>query len=244
MIDQLITLGTPHLGAPMALGPISKTLELVKGLDGEIFLWLLSEIFGQIPSPETVANLTTIIDDVVNSPGVPSTNPGPGVSTYQLLPNYGFINTSGKNELPIYPYTTANLPQDLINLLNATGLQQSNLNAAVNFFGKLSYTTNPNPTIAYQCIYGVVEIGHFSPDPDLKLITNTTTGYIYNGSKLAPVRPIGGGDLVVPWTSASFTGNTSITEAQRIKVWGADHITMPSNPKIWSVVNGLLGFPT
>ncbi|MFI5030551.1 MAG: lipase family alpha/beta hydrolase [Reyranellales bacterium] len=242
MIDQLITLGTPHLGAPMALGPIAKTLELVKGLDGEIFVWLLSEIFSTVPSPETVANLTTIIDDVVNSPGVPATNPGPGVSTYQLLPNYAFINAGGKNELPIYPYDTSNLPQGLITLLNAAGLQQSDLNATIGFFNALSYTTNPNPKIAYQCIYGVVDLTHLSPAPDLKLLTQTTTGYTYNGSKLAPVRPIGGGDLVVPWTSASFTGNPSIPDAQRIKVWGADHITMPSNPNIWSVVNGLINF--
>src|SRR3569833_1798036 len=104
MIDQLITLRTPHLSAPMALGPISRTLELVKGLDGEIFLWLLANNFGKIPSTDTVPNLTTIIDDVVNSPGIPATSPGPGVSTYQLLPNYGFIDAGGKNPLPIWPY--------------------------------------------------------------------------------------------------------------------------------------------
>ena len=71
---------------------------------------------------------------------------------------------------------------------------------------------------------------------------DTTIGYAYSGSKLTPVRKAGEGDLVVPAYSAMFTGNTSITAAQRILVPGADHITMPSNPKIWAQVNNLLNF--
>jgi pimeloyl-ACP methyl ester carboxylesterase len=230
MIDQLITLGTPHLGAPMALGPISRTLELVSGMD-DVFLAFLSVIWPSL-SPAGIKNLTDIIDNVVNS------NPW-GVSTYELLPNYAFIDAGGN--LPIYPYN--NLPPDLIDLLNKAGLVQANLNTAIAFFNALSYGTNPNPKILYQCIYGVVDLLHRSPELKLALLDKTTTGYTFTApSTLTAVRTVGGGDLVVPATSAMFTGNKSVPAAQQHKVLGADHLTMPSNPNIWSVVNGLL-FP-
>jgi hypothetical protein len=236
MIDQLITLGTPHLGAPMALAPISKTLSLGKGLEGEVLALFLSEIL--TGTPETFANLFAIIDGVVNSSGG-AVQPGAGVSTYQLLPNGSFIDASGK-EYPIYPY--ANLPAGLQALLNSAGLQQPSLNAAAAMFNALSYAKNPTSSITYQCIYGVVDLLHRSPSLKLKLLDRTTTGYTYDGSKLSAVRPVGGGDLVVPKESAMFVGNSSVTAAQQHEVLGADHMTMPANINIQNVVNGLLKF--
>lgn len=233
MVDQLITLGTPHLGAPMALAPISKTLEIVKGLGDEVFFYVLEQIIGS-PSPKAIKNLTDIIDAVVNAPAW-------GASTYELLPPTPFIKLGG-NAYPIYPYQ--NLPPDLQQLLNGTGLQQANLNDAIAFFGALNYTTNPNPKITYQCIYGVVGMDPKYWSANLPLVFNTTTGYTYtqNPSKLTAVRTDGGGDLIVPKDSAMFVGNTSITPQQRHEVKGADHIYMPSNPDVQKVVNTLLDF--
>jgi pimeloyl-ACP methyl ester carboxylesterase len=238
MIDQLITLGTPHLGAPMALAPISQTLEIVKGLDGEIFFYILEDILGT-PSPETITNLTAIIDGVVNGPG------GSGVSTYQLLPPHAFIEAGGKN-CPIHPYQSPNLPAKLITLLNSKGLQMSDLNAAIDFFKALKYDANPNPSILYQCIYGVVGADPKYWSANLPGVFKTTTGYTYTDvlleSKLTADRTDGGGDLVVPKDSARFDGNKSIPDSQRYEVPGADHIYMPSNVNIQNQVNALLKF--
>jgi pimeloyl-ACP methyl ester carboxylesterase len=248
MVDQLITLGTPHLGAPMALAPIAHTLDLVRDFGEKFLLDFLAEFTSKIPSAATIKTLTEIIDDVVNS------NPW-GVSTYQLLPPNltasttpavvdftAFIKDLTNNTpYPIYPF--GKLPPHLQTLLCGTGmLPEKNLKPAVDFFTALNYTTNPNANIAYNCLYGIVADKDGYRSAKLPLAFKTTTAFDFtDGSPptLEPVRTDGGGDLVVPVESAMFTGNSSV---KTFPVPGADHIYMPSNPDIQTQVNALINF--
>ena len=231
MIDQLITLGTPHLGAPLALGPISHTFTIdVHGqASGNIFLKAFTAILGDVE--QFVADhAIDMVQNVVNS------NPM-GVSTYQLLPTVPFIQSGGTN-YPVYPF--GSLPSGLQGLLKDTDINQENLTAATTFFGQLDYT-GAKQTIPYQCLYGIVSTS-FPPYGQENMFT-TVTGYTYTPGKdpLVEVQTNGGGDLVVPITSATFTGNTSPL-IKTYPIDGADHMTMPNNPAIQSQVNTLLNF--
>jgi pimeloyl-ACP methyl ester carboxylesterase len=233
-IDQLITLGTPHLGAPLALGPISRTfkIDLSGQGSGNAFISLLHDVLDVLAQP-AVDNVVKMVDTVVNS------NPM-GISTYQLLPPSftPFISSGGTD----YSIFANNLPAGLVGLLKDAGMLQTNLTCASNLFNVLNYTGTP-ANIAYNCLYGIVGTGNTANDPTLASQIYTTTGYTYTpGAKDGPLQPVetdNGGDLVVPQTSAMFTGNSSV---KTYPVSGADHISMPSNPKIQSVVNGLLNF--
>ena len=249
-VDKLITLGTPHLGAPLALAPISHTLDFKIGGSGDVFVELLNDLMGGATQAE-LDNMVAIIDAVVNS------NPW-GVSTYQLMPPNliasankevaaytAFIDdTSVGTSYPVYPF--ANLPQALQGLLTGTGmLPTTNLQQAINLFNSLSYTTNPNPNITYECLFGVVEDKDgYRPPLLLRPLYDTCTGFTYAQSPtptLTPVWTPGGGDLIVPIDSAQFLGNTSPSVIPH-EVPGADHLTMPSNPAIQKMVNALINF--
>ncbi|MBN9087621.1 MAG: alpha/beta hydrolase [Reyranella sp.] len=233
-IDQLITLGTPHLGAPLALGPISHTLDInLSGQgSGNAFIALLHDVLDVLEQP-AVDNVIKMVDMVVNS------NPM-GISTYQLLPPgfTPFISSDGTD----YSIFANNLPAGLVGLLKDAGMLQTNLTCAGNLFNVLNYTGTP-ANIAYNCLYGIVGTGNTAYDPSLAGQIYTTTGYSYTpgamGGPLQPVETDNGGDLVVPKVSAMFTGNSSVTTYE---VPGADHISMPSNPAIQTKVNALLNF--
>lgn len=248
-IDQLITLGTPHLGAPLALAPISNTLQYSSSgnANANFFakVWE-DDIVG--PITDIIAgNVIAMIDAVVNSsPGANQT--GMGVSTYQLLPpNLGttftnFIAVQGDGNYDGAYSVFATLPQTLQTLLTNEGENTPNLNAAATFFGTLKYTAKPS--VPYNCLYGIVDSTHPSADPKLAKMFTTTTGFTYNPTQSPPLATVdtdGGGDLVVPYVSAMFTGNSS-DNVKTYKVMGADHITMPANPDIQKKVKELLGF--
>ncbi|MDG5496739.1 alpha/beta hydrolase [Niveispirillum sp. BGYR6] len=241
MIDQLITLGTPHLGAPMALAPISNTMST--SVAGDDSLNPFIQIFD-----DWLAGLEQIAADNVLAMFHAFVNGSMGVSTYQLLPPNlssdtlsNFITYSGPKvtteSYPIYPF--ANLPTPVQKRLNNTNFNSTNLAAAEKLFSNLNYTSAP--PVPYHCIYGVVS----TTEPSATTAaTGTITGFTAAPGELfdtvlTPVWTDGGGDTIVPIYSAMFSTNSNVTT---YGVNGADHIHMPSNAGVQSQVNALLGF--
>ncbi|MBB6252028.1 lipase family alpha/beta hydrolase [Nitrospirillum iridis] len=247
LVDQLITLGTPHLGAPLALAPMTSTMKINVAGKGNSN-WFIKELDDLLVDPlkqAAVDNVLAMIHDVVNRPA--------GASTYQLLPPalltqstdatvqaYASFIKDTKTDKSFNIDPTDSLPTDLNALLQQQNFSAANLQLADTFFKHLSYTANPNPAIPYNCIYGVVSTQ--TPSAAISQ-TTTTTGFTYTPSASEPLVTVdtdGGGDTVVPIPSAMFAGNSSV---QTFEVPGADHLSMASNPDIWAAVLPLLGLP-
>lgn len=130
-IRGLITLGTPHLGAPMALSAIlGKFLPFQEAL---------------IP-----ADLATVVRNFVNfqSPDGPAFN-----STYELLPPA----QAGTN-LPGFVAVRPGVARKSIFDLQSSvpGSSAANFAGAQAFFGTLTYTGNPAGLPPYYCAYGTL----------------------------------------------------------------------------------------
>ncbi len=249
-IDQLITLGTPHLGAPLAMAPISETMTVTVGGKGNanFFLKLWGDALG-ILKQDAVDNVIKMIELVINDghdKGKDGTQ-GMGVSTYQLLPPPNVATNTADASLIDFitdvvagkTYNVGNMPAAVLKLI--PDLNQANLAGAENYFSKLNYTANPIP---YNCIYGVVNAQNPSLDPSLQGVLTTTTGFSYDSGNntFLSVDTVGGGDLVVPIASAMFASNTS-SSVTTFEVLGCDHITMPGNQLVQNKVRAWLNFP-
>jgi pimeloyl-ACP methyl ester carboxylesterase len=124
-IAGLITLGTPHLGAPLAL----------------------EGIMGTLPVPPQDASIETIIPEFINNPAFDS--------SYELLPpnqttlalQTAFL-TDGSNTYSIFD---PNLPQEITEAI--TGLSQSSLSEASAFFNQLNYAGS-STLPPYFCVAG------------------------------------------------------------------------------------------
>jgi pimeloyl-ACP methyl ester carboxylesterase len=123
-IRRLITLGTPHFGAPLALDAIVDDV---------------SAVFAAIGAPDA-PKMDIVIWKFVNSNFD---------STYELLPPPGnsFVNDGGTSK-SIFPFS--GLSSGLQSSLRSEDFSTSNAAAATTFFSTLSYSGSPS----YFCIYG------------------------------------------------------------------------------------------
>jgi len=232
-ITALITLGTPHLGAPLAFQAINGMLDL------RTYLGALS--IHNVP-----LNLAEFSKTVYYF-----TDNGYGGSTYQLLPpppasimpanvqsDVKFISdTVGGGS---YGLLGSILPTNLANALQSAVVSgtwpnvSADCSTAAALLGQLAAAAYPNPLSnlpPYYCVYGI------------STAYPTSVGISYDSSK--PGSPwfsndqSGGGDQIVPAWSAMFTGRTiaGVYEAS-----GANHLQLPGDAGVIAQVATWLGF--
>jgi pimeloyl-ACP methyl ester carboxylesterase len=200
-IKGLITLGTPHLGAPMALNAI-------------IGDWT---DFNPSPSDAMRTLVHAFVDD------------GTSDSTYELLPppSQGFLTVGGSS----YSIFDAGLPSALQQLLITDGLSTGTLSEALTFLQSLNYQGTP-ALPPYYCVYG-----SFASDTSNQNLT--CQSFTYTDGQLTEV-PTHDGDLIVPASSAMFSGRTTplagLYEAPN--VW---HGQLPHDPGVLQQVAQWMG---
>ncbi|MEO1023168.1 MAG: hypothetical protein AAFW89_11555 [Bacteroidota bacterium] len=176
-IKGLITMGTPHLGAPLAL-------DAMLGQD-------LSEV-----SSLMTGNFATVVHDFVNDDY--------SDSTYELLPpdlqglsETQFISANG-NSYSMFD----GLPSDVINILNEDGFNWGNLKKAQAFFDTLIYNEPPAWLPDYYCIYGITS----AAVPKIPDNASTCESFTLTEDKLVDNWVEESGDHIVPKWSAVFEG--------------------------------------
>lgn len=211
-IKGLITLGTPHLGAPMAVDAISGGLTI-----------LLNYIKLFMPDIHVPDNFGQMAQDFVNSQYCPSayellpppSNVSPATSHTQFIkasligPSYNIFDLSsnggGKN---IYAWLTGK------------GMSMANLQNARNFMTALNYTgavqASQAALPAYYCIYGA--------GCNVTGLPVTCDSLLWSGFGL--VDTPGDGDLIVPTWSAQFSGRNV---AGLSAAPGVNHLQLPGN---------------
>ncbi|MGB8842678.1 MAG: alpha/beta hydrolase, partial [Aliidongia sp.] len=143
-IDQLITLGTPHLGAAETLSPISNTQ--INRAESAPFPMM------ELPDGDELDKTLPINEEFMHR----FVNGPLGTSTYQLnppwtLPNAGKFIKFGTNFYPLMPLDR--LPPGLQNLLKSANINKKNLTSATNLFNILDYARTGTPSIQYNCLY-------------------------------------------------------------------------------------------
>ncbi len=253
-IQGLVTLGTPHLGAPLALSAITNswpdtgdgssvaTRRRPRARPYPLGNWPDS---GERAGPRQTdmsfdQKLDTVIQYVVNS--------SMGISSYELLPtavssdaavpNQNFVTYLGST------YSMADLPSAVTDALASLNFNAGNESASVTFFKSLTYTGKT--PVPYTCIYGVVTDAD-GDGQDLETVTSFSVTETDNVFSFTPVEVDGGGDTVVPIFSASFgaaggTSTFSYPSVTAVEVSNVTHLEMPENTDIQAAVNNALGF--
>lgn len=232
-ISALVTLGTPHLGAPLAFQAINGMLDLRKYL-------------GSLKIHGIPINLAEFSKTVYYF-----TDNGYGGSTYQLLPppSASTMPANVQSDVKFISDTVGGgsygllgsiLPTNLANafqnsLVQGTGPNVSaDCSTAGTLLGQLAAAAYPTPSSSlppYYCVYGI------------STAYPTSVGINYNSQKSdnpwSSNDQSGGGDQIVPAWSAMFTGRTiaGVYEAS-----GANHLQLPSDSGVITQVATWLGF--
>ncbi len=225
-IKSLITLGTPHYGAPLALCAIRG-----KALSKYLSTQTSESLLERLASYKVFDDFAQM---VVTTPADPGTNDGPnGVSSFELLPPDSrefIVYTEGTpiTSYSIFDYNNidgkdADLPTDLFDELN--NLSLVNLNDAQSFWNSLADTEK----LTYYCIYG-------------RGIHPTCIGFDYSQAKgLVDVESqsvelnkntnaIADGDGIVPILSACY--NYSPQDTAHTAGFISTHDALPTNPDV------------
>jgi|GEM_PF-3221574 len=223
-VQALITLGTPHLGAPEALAGIMGTLP---GFTGEI------DTTEVIFTPQAIDTLAVNFVDSRYSD-----------STFELLPPNVAVSPSSVTQFITdngQSYSIFDAPGEVTKTIQtsilANGLPgfvntyTNNLNAASSFFGTLDYTGARTAT-PYYCVYGTNAPPLTPGSP-----SGTCVGYNYASGTLTQVRAPDGDD-VVPALSAQFVSRTvaGVYEAS-----GVNHFGLPTDPGVQAQVASWMG---
>jgi pimeloyl-ACP methyl ester carboxylesterase len=225
-IKALITLGTPHLGAPLAV-------EAITGALGRI----LAAIKLIMPLINIPPNYGAMIQAFVNSQYCPS--------AYELLPppssvspatnRTQFIKTLLASSYNIFDLSPSGDGKNILQWLVSKGLNQSNLANAKDFLTSLNYTGSVQPSQAalpaYYCVYGSGFNAGGVPVTCNSLLWTVlpTPGLTYIG---------GDGDLIVPTWSAQFSGRTV---AGSYDAAGVNHLQMPGDQSVLQEVAQWMG---
>lgn len=221
-VEALITLGTPHLGAPLALDPITG-----------------GPVIPSIPD--------AVIDSLANNAEFPSTYellPPPGKPEFAadgVTRTGGFVfdESAGGAVVDIYPDQGRFSEMLVDGAPQGFGASKPNLLAAQSFTTGLTGT--PPEGVRYYAAYGLantVKLGKRSL-PGTVTSYDWTPGAVAAGSinavrtDYAPLDGDGvptnvwtGGDGIVPVWSAKFHGNTAVTSAA---IKDCDHLQMPGS---------------
>lgn len=240
-IANLITLGTPHLGAPLAWDAAVGNLNLATYVNNLPF------------GPTEVSQIETMVEDFVDNTTYPSD------STFELLPpvetnlpsslqNYAkFITYKSATGTPYSPFDVLlksnSVPADLAAAIQGAPVNQSDFSAANSLLAPLSNGINTRQTKAnYYCIYGVSSVC-----PTLNTITFNGGATPWTDNPVAQ-----GGDQIVPWWSASF-GSASFLAAKPYRALSAapsatppppgsvNHFQLPGSPDAQSQILTWLG---
>ncbi|HLM69700.1 MAG TPA: hypothetical protein VK358_19310 [Longimicrobium sp.] len=221
-IKGLITLGTPHLGAPLALSAIMGQVEITP------------------PWPLSGPAVDTMIHDFVDTSF--------SDSSYELLPPpvlegasqpffTQYIQYGGEQ----YNLLDAGLPSQVAAAVSAAASQSlpsgttdeyaQNLRSAATFFQALNYTgTVSGSTLPpYYCV-----VGQSSANP-------TVTGFLYESAPLSlQPQTSTAGDEIVPEWSAAFTGRT-VPVAGTYAATGVNHFSLPGSSDVQAQVAAWIG---
>jgi hypothetical protein len=211
-IKGLITLGTPHLGAPLAVDAMSGSLDKLLGL--------IKLIHPDINIPTNFGHLA---QDLVNSQYCQS--------AYELLPppsgvspattQTQFIKAVGSS-YNIFDLSPDGSGKNIYQWLAGKGMSPANWQNANKFLTGLNYTgavKAPQSALpAYYCVYG--------SGCNVKGVAVTCTSLAWNGSSLIDLT--GDGDMVVPVWSAQFSGRAV---AGSCPAPGVDHLQLPGDTK-------------
>lgn len=179
-IQNLVTIATPHRGAPLAL----------------------SAITGQLPELQNIL-ITNFAEEFVDLSEFPS-----GYQLLPSHKEDSFVDCSG-TDYSIYANSPSGLLDILLNAdyqnanqVTPDGANADNFNANTNFFDQLDPTALKD---RYRCIFasnsGATVTGFTYTNP----IGSTATG-VQKGGVLSPETTAAGGDQVVPLDSAQFSG--------------------------------------
>ena len=216
-IKGLITLGTPHLGAPLAVDAISGSLDKLLG-----FIKLVH------PDINIPNNFGQLAQDLVNSQYCQS--------AYELLPppssvspatnQTQFIKAIGSS-YNIFDLSSDGSGKNIYQWLTGKGMSLTNWQTAKNSLTGLNYTGAVQASQAalpdYYCVYGSGCTVNDMPVTCISLVWDT----------LNLTDMIGDGDMIVPVWSAEFSGRNvagcmprarcgSLAVARRHKVCSAE----------------------
>lgn len=205
-IKALITLGTPHLGAPLAVDAVIGKLPLAH----DMFLldWLASNL---LASNQYSA------------------------STYELLPppqeKFINVNAAGKPKAQ-YSIFDPSLPQEVTKYLQANGLNPAYLERARQFFSTLNYNGSGSLP-PYYCVYGLTGTAKSDLDVNVKTVVSCeyspatrTTKESWQSNMVA-----GAGDEIVPKESARFDGR-QVAVSGTYEAKGVNHMKLADDPGV------------
>jgi len=209
-IKGLITLGTPHLGAPLAVDAISGSLDKLLG-----FIKLVH------PDINIPNNFGHLVQDLVNSQYCQS--------AYELLPppssvspatnQTQFIKAIGAS-YNIFDLSSDGSGKNIYQWLTGKGMSSTNWQTAKNFLTGLNYTgavqASQSALPDYYCVYGSGCTVNKMPVTCISLVWDT----------LSLTDMIGDGDLIVPIWSAQFSGRKV---AGLCAAPGVDHLQLPGD---------------
>jgi pimeloyl-ACP methyl ester carboxylesterase len=223
-IRGLVTLGTPHLGAPLALAAIMGQIE--------------------IPPPPHLSGpaLDTLIHNFVDTSFSDSTYellPPPALESASQPPSTQYIQYGSE----WYNLLDAGLPPEIATAVTTAASQSlpagtasryaEDLQSAATFFQTLNYTgtvSGSTPKLPpYYCV-----VGQSSANP-------TVTSFLYQ-SETQSLQPQAGtdGDEIVPQWSAAFTGRT-VPVAGTYAATGVNHFSLPADPGVQAQVAAWIG---
>ncbi len=223
-IAVLITLGTPHLGAPLALDAIagntlvpSLPVPLVSGLANDANFPSSYELLPDANCPAFAANGTNAAGSCVADSGSSDT---------------------------FYSIYSGTFSQTLTSAAPAGfGASSTNLSSAQTFFGTLG--KQPSGT-AYYVLYGLTDATVIGKNPGTLTsftwtqaskapgtLTPVYTNYSTLDGNNVPTNIWTGGDGIVPVWSAIFAGNSNVTSAPAV---GATHLSMPSDTTVQALI--------
>lgn len=211
-IRGLITLGTPHLGAPLAVDAISGSIDKLLG-----FIKLIH------PDVTIPNNFGQLAQDFVNSQYCQS--------AYELLPppssvspataQTQFIKAIGSS-YNIFDLSQNGSGKNIYQWLAGKGMSSTNWQNAKNFLTGLNYTgaiqASQKPLPSYYCVYGY--------DCNVSGLPVTCTSLAWDTLSLTDM--VGDGDMIVPVWSAKFSGRKV---ADLCSAPGVDHLQLPGDTK-------------
>lgn len=224
-IQGLVTLGTPHLGAPLAL----------------------SAILGQVSLPPLKLLDVSVVETLVHN----FVDTSFSDSSYELLPPPVLESAAPppftryiQDGSEWYNLLDADLPAEVSAAVTAAAGQSlpapdeyaRDLQEAAAFFGALRYAgtaSGSGPALPpYYCVVGLSSAGP------------TVVGFTYDGATqtLQPRTDATGtgGDQVVPAWSAGFTGRTTPV-AGTYPAPGVNHFQLPADPGVQAQVAAWIG---
>jgi pimeloyl-ACP methyl ester carboxylesterase len=221
-IKSLITLGTPHLGAPLAVDAISGSIDKLLG-----FIKLMH------PDVNIPNNFGHLAQDLVNSQYCQS--------AYELLPppssvssatsQTQFIKAIGSS-YNIFDLSSNGNGRNVYQWLIDKGMSLSNWQNARNFLISLNYTgsvqASQSALPAYYCVYG--------SGCKIKGVPVTCTSLAWDTFNLTDMT--GDGDMIVPVWSAQFSGRKV---AGSYQASGVDHLQLPGDENVLQQVAKWVG---